>query len=167
MPDGKVNNTEVKKEISESPKVPEELKKTTDDVTATKTQPEPEPSKRELIEKKVIDFNRGAEDEPKKEEPKPDEAKEDEPSEDEEISLEDRIKRKVSKRIGKEVAKRKTAEERVTDLESEIQALKVKRADDVKDPNNEDADPTDDQIDAEYQRSLEEGNHKYAAQLNR
>jgi len=174
MPDEKVENTEVKKEISESPEVPKELEtKTTEDVKQPKTQPEPEPSKREVLEKKVIDYNRGVDETPKEEETKPEEeSKEDKPKEEEsteeteELSLEDRIKKKVHKRIGKEVAKRKTAEERVTELEAENAALKVKREDDAK-PKEEAKDPTDDQIDTAYQKALEDGDHKYAAEINR
>lgn len=107
------------------------------------TIPEPEPSDDEPVVKT---------EEPKKEEsPKVDEAVSDDPIE--------RMKKSVSKRIGKEVAKRKTLEEELADTKAELERLKT-NPQPIEPTTKDDAPPTVDQIEAYIIKMREEGNVK-------
>lgn len=177
--EAKVKDTTATEEISESPKVPEELKKTTDEKTAEPKEVIPDRmTERSNFYKSIGEKNKeGSEEaepsseasqETKEEEPETPESKEEgkeEPKE--ELSLEDRIKVKVSKRIGKEVAKRKTAEERVAELEAENETLKASKEEKPDGKKDEVKEPTDEQIDQAYQKALEDGDFKYASEIHR
>jgi len=165
-----------KQEISESPEVPKELEtKTTDEKASdtSETPPEPELSKREQLYKKISETNDPPEEKEEEQKEESEEKKEEtsekppESSETEEISVEDRIQAKIDKRVGKEVAKRKSAEERLADLEAENATLKEKADVPEVEKVDEKKEPTDEQVDAAYQKALEEGDFKYAAEINR
>ena len=152
-----VKDTDSEQEIVESSEVPKELESKTDDKSSeSETTTEPELSKREQLYKQIAD--KGPD--PGKEEEKKD--PESEPEEQEKPEV-DSVQEKINKRIGKEVAKRKSAEERLADLEAENVRLKEKPDDKI----DEKKEPTDAQIDAAYEKALEDGDHKYATEIMR
>lgn len=111
-------------------------------------------AKRQSIEEKVSEIN----DSPnvaKEEAPVTEAAK---PTE--EVSsdkTEDNLKKSIQKRINKEVAKRKTAEEELADARAEIERLRSSKTEDAVNPSKS-AEPTIEQCEAYIIKMREEGN---------